>query len=162
VSREGSRDVVASAKASKSSFGVWPQIGPHPAGSTIHSPSNHRAPVGVVGDAEICRVYDVEHCGSSVSLRSIVVQPYNVANRRTIGRCFVFGSPLGVPRSLLVAHWVSCSGRRSNARVCSGSFSSLLQGQHSRVDGPIVCGKLSPYCRHFLLDDISVISSWEK
>ena len=32
-------------------------------------PSNHRAPVGVVGDAGRCRVYDVEHCGSSVSLR---------------------------------------------------------------------------------------------
>lgn len=135
----------------------WPQLRPHAARATNHSRPNHRAHVGVVGDSGRSRVYDVEHCGSSVE----VVQPYNGREWTNDWKVLCFrqaslraqvasGRRLGV--------W---QRRSSNARGHRGSFSLLLQGQHSSRGGPIVCANLSPYCGRRLLDDISVISSWD-
>jgi hypothetical protein len=79
VSREGSRDGVASAKASKSSFGVWPQIGPHPRCGlnhafplpppTIARPSESSATLEDVEFMMLSIAAQVSVCGS------MVVQP---------------------------------------------------------------------------------------
>jgi hypothetical protein len=70
MSREGSRDGGRICQSIEVEFWRVAADWASPCGgSTTHSPSNHRAPVGVVGDAGRCRVHDVEHCGSSLSLR---------------------------------------------------------------------------------------------